>query len=133
MAKCQQGLVEVGEAGNDRAAVPAAADHQNANRPFQQLRIESVGHRRPASNLFRYRSSGSCSMSVEIGNRPFPATLFQSAVAPPRRLVRRPPKPGWVNSLWKKACCHAAIEVTVNDFGVRIVPAQTAPLPSMFQ
>ena len=133
MAECQHGLVEVGEAGNDRAAVPAAADHQDANRPFQQLRIESVHHRRSVSSLFRYCSSGSSSMSVDSGNRFFPARLFQSAAVPPRRFVNRPPPPGWVNSLWKNACCHAAIEVTVNDFGARIVPAHTAPLLSMFQ
>src|SRR5271165_5986449 len=133
MAEGQHCLVEVGEAGNNRAAVPAAADHQNANRPFQQLRIESVGHRRSVSSLFRYFSSVSISMSADSGNRSFPARLFQSAVVPPRRLVKRPPPPGWVNSLWKNACCHAAIEATVKDFGVRIVPAQTAPLPSMFQ
>ena len=72
-------------------------------------------------------------MSVESGNRFFPARLFQSAAVPPWRFVRRPPPPGWVNSLWKKACCHAAIEATVNDFGARMVPAQTAPLLSMFQ
>src|SRR5271166_6631908 len=128
MAECQHGLVEVREAGSDGAAVPAAADHQDANRPFQQLRIESVLHRRSDSSLFRYCSSGSCSMSVVSGNRSSPARLFQSAVVPPRRFVRRPPPPGWVNSLWKNACCHAAIEVTVNDFGARIVPAHTAPL-----
>ena len=54
MAECQYCLVEVGEAGNDRAAVPAAADHKDTNRPFQQLRIESVSHRRSVSSLLRY-------------------------------------------------------------------------------
>src|ERR1019366_8146977 len=123
-----------GKPRNIRAAVPAAADNQDANRSFQQLRIESVHHRRSVSSLFRYCSSGSSSISVDSGNRFFPARLFQSDAVPPRRFVKRPPPPGWVNSLWKKACCHAAIEVTVKDFGVRIVPAHTAPLrPSMFQ
>src|ERR1019366_5443412 len=133
MAEGQHGLVEVGEAGSDRAAVPAATDYQDANRSFQQLRIESVHHRRSVSSLFRYCSSGSRSISVDSGNRFFPARLFQSAVFPPRRLVKRPPPPGWVNSLWKNACCHAAIEVTVKDFGARMVPAHTAPMLSMFQ
>jgi len=87
------------EAGNDGAAVSAATNHQDANRPFQQLRIESVGHRRSVSSLFRYCSSGSDSMSVDSGNRSFPAKLFQSAAVPPRRFVNRPPPPGWVNSL----------------------------------
>jgi SAM-dependent methyltransferase len=27
-----------------------------------------------------------------------------------------------VNSLWKNACCHASIDITVNDFGVDISP-----------
>ena len=35
MSKGEHGLVEVREAGNDGAAVPAAADHQDPNRPFQ--------------------------------------------------------------------------------------------------
>src|SRR5271157_3763249 len=128
MAECQHGLVEVGESGNDRAAISTATDHQDANRPFQQLRIESVHHRPSVSRLFRYCSSGSSSMSVESGKRFSPARLVQSAAVPPRRLVKRPPPPGWVNSLWKNACCHAAIEATVKDFGVRMVPAHTAPL-----
>ena len=81
MAKCEHGLVEVGEAGNDGAAVPAAADHQDANRALQQLRIESVGHRRSVSSLFRYCSSGSSSISVGSGNRFFPARPFQSAAS----------------------------------------------------
>src|SRR5271167_3074824 len=134
MAECQHRLVEVGEAGNDRTAVPATAHHQDKNRPFQKLRVETVHHHCLASRLFKYWFNVSSSTSVVSGNRSFPAKLFQSAVAPPRRFVKRPPPPGWVNSLWKKACCHAAIEVTVNDFGVRIVPAHTAPLRlSMFQ
>src|ERR1035438_7055089 len=133
MAEGQHGLVEIGEAGSDRAAVPAAADDQDANRPFQKLRVQSMDHHVPASNFFKYWSSDSCSTRVEIGNRCFPARLFQSAAVPPRRFVKRPPPPGWVNSLWKKACCHAAIEVTVNDFGTRMVPAHTAPLLPMFQ
>src|SRR5271157_273734 len=54
MAECQHGLVEVGEAGNNRAAISATADDQDANRPFQQLRIEIVDHRRSVSSLFRY-------------------------------------------------------------------------------
>src|ERR1035441_1286632 len=29
--ECQHGLVEIGEAGNDRAAVPATADYQDTN------------------------------------------------------------------------------------------------------
>src|ERR1035438_8163229 len=133
MAECQHGLVEVGEPGNDRTAVAAAADYQDTNRPFQKLRIESVHHRRSVSSLFRYFSSVSSSMSVDSGNRFFPARPFQSAAVPPLRFVKRPPPPGWVNSLWKKACCHAAIEATVNDFGVRIVPAHTEPSPPTFQ
>src|ERR1039457_4285023 len=99
MAESQHGLVEVGEAGNDGAAVPSTADYQDANRPLQQLRIESVHHRRSVSSLFRYCSSGSSSISVDSGNRFFPARLFQSSAVPPRRLVKRPPPPGWVNSL----------------------------------
>ena len=39
--------MEVRKAGHDSTAVPATADHQDANRPFQQLRIESVRHRLP--------------------------------------------------------------------------------------
>src|SRR5271157_134538 len=99
MAECQHSLVEIGEAGNNRAAVPAAADHQDANRPFQQLRVESVHHHLPASSVFKYWFNVSSSTSVDCGNRPFPARLFQSAVVPPRRFVKRPPPPGWVNSL----------------------------------
>src|SRR5208283_2883716 len=112
MAECQHGLVEVGEAGNDGAAIPAAADYQDANRPFQQLSVERVDHLPPASSFFKYWFKVSSSMSVESGNRCSPAKLFHSAVVPPRRFVRRPPPPGWVNSLWKKACCHSAMDVT---------------------
>ena len=54
MSEGQQGLMKVRESGNDGAAVPATADDQDANRPFQQLRIESVRHRRSVSSLFRY-------------------------------------------------------------------------------
>src|SRR5271167_5042650 len=134
MTECQHGLVEIGEAGNNCAPVSATADDQDSDRPFQKLRIESVLHHCLASRLLKYWFNVSSSTSVASGNRSFPAKLFQSAVVPPGRFVKRPPPPGWVNSLWKKACCHAAIEVTVNDFGVRIVPAQTAPLRlSMFQ
>src|SRR5664280_2379007 len=94
MAKCQHGLVEVGEPGNDRTAVTAAADYQDTNCPFQKLRIKSVHHHRSVSSLFRYCFSVSSSMSVDIGNRFFPARLFQSTAVPPRRLVKRPPPPG---------------------------------------
>jgi type I restriction enzyme S subunit len=89
MAECQHGLVEVGEPENDRTAVAAAADYQDTNRPLQKLRIESVHHRRSVSSLFRYCSRGSRSMSVDSGNRFFPAKLFQSAVVPPLRFVNR--------------------------------------------
>src|SRR5664279_4986280 len=136
MAECQHGLVEVGESRNDGAAVAATADHQDTNRPFQQLRIERVHHRRCASRFFRYCSSGSSSISVDSGNRFSPARLFQSAVVPPRRFVKRPPPPGWVNSLWKKACCHAAMEVTVSDFGwtgTRPSVVRDGPAPSVRQ
>src|SRR5271165_5206262 len=133
MTECQHGLLEIGEAGNNCAPVSAATDDQDTNRSFQELRVESMHHHCLVSRLFKYSFNVSSSTSVDSGNRSFPARLFQSAVVPPRRFVRRPPPPGWVNSLWKKACCHAAIEVTVKDFGVRIVPAQTAPLLSMFQ
>src|SRR5271157_2853827 len=133
MAEGQHRLMKVGESRNDRTAVPATAHHQDTNRPFQQLRIETVHHHCLASRLFKYWCNVSSSTSVDSGNRSFPANPFQSAVVPPQRFVKRPAPPGWVNSLWKKACCHAAMEVTVNDFGVRIVPAHTAPLLSMFQ
>jgi hypothetical protein len=133
MAKGQHRLVEVWEAGNDSAAVPAAANYQDTNRTLQQWRIESVHHHVPASSFFKYWFNVSSSTSVDCANRRFPARLFQSAAVPPRRFVKRPPPPGWVNSLWKKASCHAAMELTVNDFGARIVPAHTAPLLSMFQ
>src|SRR5271166_4707653 len=99
MAEGQHGLVKIRKSGNDRAAVPATAHDEDAYRPFQQLRIESVGHRRPASSVFKYWFNVSSSTSVDFGNRPFPARLFQSAVVPPRRFVKRPPPPGWVNSL----------------------------------
>src|ERR1035438_5325375 len=72
MTKGQHGLMEIWEAGNYGAAVAAAADHQDANRPFQQLGIEIVPHHRSVSSLFRYWSSGSASMSVDSGNRFFP-------------------------------------------------------------
>src|ERR1035441_7002824 len=104
--------MEVRKSGYDSAAVSATADDKHAYWPLQQLRIERVHHRRSVSSLFRYLSSSSSSMSVKIGNRFFPARLFQSVVVPPRRFVKRPPPPGWVNSLWKNACCHAAMEVT---------------------
>ena len=53
VTKRQHGLVEVGEAGSDRAAVPAATDYQDANRPFQQLGIQSVDHCRPCLQLLQ--------------------------------------------------------------------------------
>src|SRR5271157_5071255 len=133
MAEGQHRLMKVGESRNDRTAVPATAHHQDTNRPFQQLRIETMHHHCLASRLFKYWFNVSSSTSVDSGNRCFPAKLLQSAVVPPRRFVRRLPPPWWVNSLWKKACCHAAMEVTVNDFGVRIVPAQTELSPPIFQ
>src|SRR5271157_2251135 len=117
MAKGEEGLMEVWKSGRHRAAVPATADHQNSNRPFQQLGMEIVGHHSPVSSFFKCWFNVSSSTSVDCGNRAFPARLFQSAVVPPLRFVKRPPPPGWVNSLWKKACCQAAIEVTVKDFG----------------
>jgi hypothetical protein len=39
MAECQHSLVEVGEPETMALPLPAAADHPDANRPFQQLRI----------------------------------------------------------------------------------------------
>src|SRR5664279_3589327 len=38
MTECEQGLVEIGEAGSDRAAVPSAPNDQDAKRPGDSLR-----------------------------------------------------------------------------------------------
>src|ERR1035438_5138899 len=111
--------MEVRKSGHDSAAVSATADDKYTNWPLQQLRIDSVGHRCAASSFLRYSFNGSISASVDRGKTFLPVRLFQRAAVPPLRFVSRPAPPGWVNSLWKNACCHTAIEFTVNDFGTR--------------
>src|SRR5271157_605103 len=133
MTKGEECMMQIREAGHNGTAVPATTDHQDANGALQQLGIRSVFHRCAASSFLRYSCNGSVSISADRGRVFLPARLIQRAAVPPLRLISRPAPPGWVNSLWKKACCQAATEPTVSDFGVRMVPAQTAPLLSMFQ
>src|ERR1039457_4060608 len=133
MSKGEKSLMEVRKPCHHCTAVSATPDDKNSNWPLQQLRIDSVCHRCAASSFRRYSFNGSISISMDRGKLFFPARCFQRAAVPPLRFVSRPAPPGWVNSLWKNACCHADIEATVTDLGIRMVPAHTAPLLSMFQ
>jgi hypothetical protein len=76
MAKGEEDLMEVRKARDDDAAVSATADDQATDRPFQELKTNSVCHQCFVSSLFKYWFDVSSSTSVDSGNRPFPARLL---------------------------------------------------------
>jgi hypothetical protein len=72
--------MQVGKAGHDGAAVPATADHQDANGSLQQLRIGTVCRHRRASSFLRYSS-----------NAPFRSALIAERSSCQQDSSREPP------------------------------------------
>jgi hypothetical protein len=75
-------LMKLWEATGDGASVSTAADDQDVDRPFEQLRISGMGHLYSTSSFFRHSCTVTVSIRVERGKSFLPARRFQSAVVP---------------------------------------------------